>query len=132
MPNRRGCLHLREREVLAAGAGGVPPSPNTGARGKMPSMASSTLTEHRGAIAEPERSAIAWGVAAVSIALAWSSLAIKLWFGMVLGVEDTALILPGLLAGTAFAVVGALIAARTGNAAGRICPGLAGFGSISL
>ena len=49
--------------------------------------------------AEPERSAIAWGVAAVSIALAWSSLAIKLWFGMVLGVEDTALILPGLLGG---------------------------------
>ncbi len=98
----------------------------------MPSMASSTLTEHRGAIAEPERSAIAWGVAAVSIALAWSSLAIKLWFGMVLGVEDTALILPGLLGGTAFAVVGALIAARTGNAVGWIFLGIAGFGSISL
>ena len=75
---------------------------------------------------------IAWGVAAVSIGLAWSSLAREPWFGIVFGAEDRALILPGLLGGTAFAVVGALIAARTGNAVGWMFLGIAGFASIPL
>jgi len=44
----------------------------------------------------------------VSLTLMATSLGIKIAFGMVFGVEDTALILPGLLGGGAFAVVGAI------------------------
>jgi hypothetical protein len=52
---------------------------------------------------------IVWTLAAVSIALAWSSFAIKIWSGMVLEAEDTALILPGPLGGSALAIVGRVL-----------------------
>ncbi|HVF07624.1 MAG TPA: hypothetical protein VNC60_03520, partial [Actinomycetota bacterium] len=64
--------------------------------------------------------------------LLWSGLAIKFRFDMVVGADDTALLVPGLLGGTAFAVVGALIASRTGNPVGWVFLGIATFASISL
>jgi signal transduction histidine kinase len=77
------------------------------------------------------RSIVAWTIAVVSIALIGSSFAIKLAYGTVFGAEDTALIVPGLLGGTAFAVVGALIAARTGNAVGWVFLGIAASFAVS-
>ena len=56
----------------------------------------------------------AWAIAAASIVLMSSSFAIDLAFGSGFDAEDTALIVPGVLGAVAFAVVGALIAARTG------------------
>jgi signal transduction histidine kinase len=78
------------------------------------------------------RSFVAWTIAAASIVMMLSSFAIKLAFGLVLGAEDTALILPGLLGGAAFAVVGALVAARTGNAVGWVFLGIAASFAVSL
>ena len=95
-------------------------------------MAGRTVDGSDRSIVGPGRGPIAWTLAVVSIALAWSSFAIKIWSGMVFGVEDTALILPGLLGGTAFAIVGALIASRTGNAIGWVFLGIAASSSISL
>ncbi|CAN5727687.1 hypothetical protein BH18ACT17_BH18ACT17_00100 [soil metagenome] len=68
----------------------------------------------------------------VSLTLMATSLGIKIAFGMVFGVEDTALILPALLGGGAFAVVGAVIASRTGNATGWIFLAIAASFSIAL
>ncbi len=77
------------------------------------------------------RSFVAWTIAVASIALIGSSFAIKLAYGTVFGAEDTALIVPGLLGGIAFAVVGALIAARTGNAVGWVFLGIAASFAVS-
>jgi len=71
------------------------------------------------------RAWIAWAVAAASIALMAASLTIKVATEAVLGAEDTPIIVPGLLGGVAFAVVGALIASRTGNAVGWVFLGIA-------
>lgn len=78
------------------------------------------------------RSVAAWVVAALSIFLMTTSFAIKLAFGEVFGAEDTAFILPGLLGGSAFAIVGALIASRTGNAVGWVFLGIASSFAISI
>lgn len=67
----------------------------------------------------------AWAIAATSIVLMSSSFAIDLAFGSGFNAEDAALIVPGLLGAVAFAVVGALIAARTGNAVGWVFLGIA-------
>ena len=85
-----------------------------------------------GRITARRRSVAAWTIAAVSIALMPTSFAIKLAFGTVFGAQDTAIILPGLLGGVAFAVVGALIASRTGNAVGWVFLGIAASLAISL
>ena len=85
-----------------------------------------------GMIGTRRRSVAAWAVATASIALMPASFAIKVAFGTVYGAEDTAMILPGLLGGVAFAVVGALIASRTGNAVGWVFLGIAASLAISL
>ncbi len=85
-----------------------------------------------GRITARRRSVAAWTIAAVSIALMAASFAIKLAFGTVFGAEDTAIILPGLMGGVAFAVVGALIASRTGNAVGWVFLFIAASLAISL
>jgi len=61
-----------------------------------------------------------------------ASFAIKVAFDAVFGAEDTAIILPGLLGGVAFAVVGALIASRTGNVVGWVFLGIAASFAVSL
>ncbi len=78
------------------------------------------------------RSLAAWAIAAASVALMSTSLAIKVAFGSVFGAEDTALIVPGLLGGAAFAVVGALIASRAGNVVGWVFLGIAASFAIAL
>ncbi|HEY5906246.1 MAG TPA: sensor histidine kinase [Actinomycetota bacterium] len=78
------------------------------------------------------RSTVAWAVAAISIALMACSLAIKVANGTLVGADDTAFIAPGLLGGAAFAIVGALITARTGNAIGLLFLGIAASFSISM
>jgi signal transduction histidine kinase len=85
------------------------------------------------AFAVARRRAIAAGtVAALSIASIIASRVVKAAFGLVLGAEDTALIVPGLLGGVAFAVVGALIASRSGNAVGWVFLAIAASFSVSL
>ncbi|HEY7763257.1 MAG TPA: histidine kinase [Actinomycetota bacterium] len=71
------------------------------------------------------RARIAWVLAIASIALMAGSFSIKVATGAVFDAEDTPLIVPGLLGGIAFAVVGALIASRAGNAVGWVFLGIA-------
>jgi signal transduction histidine kinase len=78
------------------------------------------------------RSVIAWTIAGLSVAVMATSPAIKIVSGTLFGADDTAIILPGLLGGLAFAVVGALIAARTGNAVGWVFLGIAASFAISI
>ncbi|HEX7247831.1 MAG TPA: sensor histidine kinase [Actinomycetota bacterium] len=78
------------------------------------------------------RSIAAWTICGLSLALMTASPGIKIAFGMLLGTDDTFLIVPGLMGVTAFAVVGAVIASRTGNPVGWVFLGIAGFASISL
>jgi signal transduction histidine kinase len=97
----------------------------------MPTMESSMPWREEFAVAR-RRSIAAWTVAALSIASIIASLVVKAAFGQVLGAEDTALIVPGLLGGVAFAVVGALIASRSGNAVGWVFLAIAASFSVSL
>lgn len=85
-----------------------------------------------GRIRARRRSVAAWAVAIASIALMPASFVIKVAFDAVFGAEDTAIILPGLLGGVAFAVVGALIASRTGNVVGWVFLGIAASFAVSL
>ncbi|MEX1263123.1 MAG: histidine kinase [Actinomycetota bacterium] len=78
------------------------------------------------------RSIAAWTVAAASIALMSMSFVIKVAFDAVFSADDTALIVPGLLGGAAFAVIGALIASRTGNVVGWVFLGIAASFAIAL
>lgn len=76
------------------------------------------------------RSFFAWTIAIVSFALMSSSFAIDLAHGSG-DAEDTALIVLAMLGAVAFAVVGALIAARTGNAVGWVFLGIAASFAVS-
>ncbi len=78
------------------------------------------------------RGVAAWAVAAVSIGLMSMSFVIKVAFDAIFNADDTALIVPGLLGGAAFAVVGALIASRTGNVVGWVFLGIAVSFAIAL
>ncbi len=80
----------------------------------------------------PRRALLAWALAVASIGLISASFAIKLAFGTLFGAEDTAVVAPGLLGGVAFAIVGALIASRTGNAVGWVFLGIAASFAIAL
>lgn len=88
------------------------------------------------ATSDPERargrSVLAWTIAGVSIALMATSLVTEIATGTLLGAEDTAFIAPGLLGGAAFAIVGALIAARTGNPLGSIFLVIAASFAVSI
>jgi signal transduction histidine kinase len=75
---------------------------------------------------------VAWGLAIASTALLAGSFSIKVATGAVLDAEDTPLIVPGLLGGVAFAVVGALIASRTGNAVGWVFLGIAASFAVAV
>jgi signal transduction histidine kinase len=78
------------------------------------------------------RSVVAWTAVGLSVALLTVSMAIKIEAGMLLGADDSLLVAPGVLGGLAFAVVGALVASRTGNAVGWIFLGITVGASISL
>ena len=87
----------------------------------------------RGSMMSPRvRSLVAWAVALASVVLMSFSFAIKASFGMVFGAEDTALVVPGLLGGAAFAAVGALIASRAGNGVGWVFLGIAASFAVAV
>jgi len=78
------------------------------------------------------RAITAWTIAGLSIALMAASFAIKVSTDAVFDAEDTPIIVPGLLGGVAFAVVGALIASRTGNPVGWVFLGIASSFAVSV
>lgn len=71
-------------------------------------------------MSERTRARLAWLLAGAGIALLAGSLVTKATFGLVWGAGDSALLLPGMLGVLSFAILGALITSRTGNAIGWI------------